>query len=211
MFHLILHNFFKSLSFHYCFWHMRKILEKRVISDSSYWNSCYSIKIKTILLPFCLNNPSTCERNRIWMEVALVSRWYLTSVNFLIVLLYRIGSRVIWKGVGNEKRLDRADSGGLEEGGLRPGGTWRSRPWIVELYIMCRDISTVGNLYRSYNILERTGREGGREGGVLCSGVSSIAVSDIAHVTIVSIVSSAIRTYSRASCNTMHRSIYGRK
>lgn len=84
--------------------------------------------------------------------------------------------------------------------GLRPGGTWRSRPWIVELYIMCRDISTVGNLYRSYNILERSG------GALL--GVSSIAVSDIAHVTIVSIVSSAIRTYSRASCNTMHRSIY---
>lgn len=84
--------------------------------------------------------------------------------------------------------------------GLRPGGTWRSRPWIVELYIMCRDISTVGNLYRSYNILERSG------GALL--GISSIAVSDIAHVTIVSIVSSAIRTYSRASCNTMHRSIY---
>lgn len=141
---------------------------KFLISDSSYWNSLLFDKNKKRFFSHILPQQSlkSCERNRICMEVGLVSRWYLTSVNFLIkkCCCVAFGPRVIWKGVGNEKRLDRGDSGGLGEGGLRPGGTWRPRPWIVELYIMCRDISTVGNLYRSYNILERTGREGGREG-----------------------------------------------
>lgn len=63
-----------------------------------------------------------------------------------------------------EGGCERKEVGSVGDGergrGLRPGGTWRSRPWIVELYIMCRDISTVGNLYRSYNILERSGGRG---------------------------------------------------